>query len=406
MCRGSDEHRDAATWCDGKADCPRGEDEADCPSEAPLAEVYCADNRNRSTASWSPAARPVACTPLPALIQCHDGTPRLETTRCDGVPDCPGGEDEDGCSQCYDGAVHCDARCVMASRVCDGFFDCSDGADERGCLDYLVLASTFFHPKLCGPGRFDCGGRCVDQRLVCDGVRDCDNNADEVNCNGCRPGAVPCSGRCVRAVTACHWEKTCHNASWAAGLPDDSGMCDGVLDCADGRDEKPCTNREACSALYCDGVCRPRSIVCDGVRDCQSGEDELDCPEGMPNTTTRESWRRRNHRVEFTWTYSTAFTVNGTTTNVTTVLNDTTAVITTSVVPRPDPHHGLAALDTACPHTTTLPPPPAPKRVPAPAAPVQRPNRKRGGAGSGGGRKRKRKQERRRQRKQQHESDE
>ncbi|XP_071488359.1 uncharacterized protein [Diadema antillarum] len=56
--------------------------------------------------------------------------------RCDGIVDCPGGEDESSCeSFSCPGFLKCHlARyCVTRSQLCDGIADCPDGDDEMFC---------------------------------------------------------------------------------------------------------------------------------------------------------------------------------------------------------------------------------------------------------------------------------
>ena len=72
--------------------------------------------------------------------------------QCDGVRDCPGGEDEAEC-RCVEGDFQCsDLSCVLVSAVCDGVKDCPEGEDEAGqdCADWT-----------CSPGRGGEGGGVV-----------------------------------------------------------------------------------------------------------------------------------------------------------------------------------------------------------------------------------------------------
>jgi hypothetical protein len=49
---------------------------------------------------------------------------------CDGIIDCPRGEDELSCSYCPQNSIHCNSRgklCISRDKHCDGILDCPDG---------------------------------------------------------------------------------------------------------------------------------------------------------------------------------------------------------------------------------------------------------------------------------------
>lgn len=261
----------------------------------------------------------------------------LEPERlCDGVPDCPIGDDEREGLQ-PDGSRKCDptladpARadrpyfCLVGRgfgfiqpwRVCDGNLDCTLGDDER--------------EESCHKGSgYLCRG--TDQRLarrqVCDGIRDCPHGDDE-----------PCGGPALRECPPLHpivaeWVgpgDVCSIASLGPRPPRtvvlvdppkcESGetlwpemRCNGQIDCASGEDEADCPivcedgdcffpcaggdvlvpldaicdstpdcplgDDEPCiDRLYCDDERSvPFEEVCDGTAHCENGADEADCP--------------------------------------------------------------------------------------------------------------------------------
>ncbi|XP_032597334.1 putative vitellogenin receptor isoform X2 [Drosophila grimshawi] len=117
---------DLAVRCNGSAECPRGEDEADCGEMCSIYEFQCGDSSK----------------------QCI----RLEF-RCDKERDCADGSDEEHCDKhnetqlgyspsaagdpasgrraCKPHLFDChDGECVDMSRVCNGFTDCTNGNDE------------------------------------------------------------------------------------------------------------------------------------------------------------------------------------------------------------------------------------------------------------------------------------
>jgi hypothetical protein len=106
----------------------------------------------------------VEAEPEPSFV-CGNGAPIEASWKCDGVSDCPNGEDED----CLTGSFTCDSGLsIPAGWQCDGVDDCPDGDDELDCGG--------------GPG-FACGdGVTVSASRRCNGVDDCENGADEIDC--------------------------------------------------------------------------------------------------------------------------------------------------------------------------------------------------------------------------------
>ncbi|XP_041439187.1 transmembrane protease serine 2 [Xenopus laevis] len=63
------------------------------------------------------------------------------------------------------------AKCVLSSQWCDGVFDCPNGEDETSC------AKTTACQMPCGSS-----GACVLYSQWCDGISECPNGEDEKNC--------------------------------------------------------------------------------------------------------------------------------------------------------------------------------------------------------------------------------
>ena len=125
----------------------------------------------------------------------------LDRKICDGVVDCPGGEDEEGLTtsdgldiQCGLVGGHCrlyhalypaanytagslcrGGVCVARRSWCDGVCDCAECEDEESCQEWD-----------CGERRFKCrvSNICLHQARVCDGVYDCGagDRSDEHDC--------------------------------------------------------------------------------------------------------------------------------------------------------------------------------------------------------------------------------
>ena len=132
---------------------------ADCVAKAACEEIketYCYH-------SFTGYAECLQACKKPRDFACGDGSTIAATWQCDGVADCPGGEDE----ECADGTFDCaGGPSIPAGWRCDGVEDCSGGDDEADC-----------HPAF----------RCDDGTMVpvsqeCDRFVDCTNGEDERDC--------------------------------------------------------------------------------------------------------------------------------------------------------------------------------------------------------------------------------
>jgi hypothetical protein len=114
---------------------------------------------------------------------------------CDGVADCPNGEDEIegncpsedyqclGVNNTTSGVYNSYSTSrtkIPSSWKCDGEQDCRKGDDEKFC-EPVAYPRTKCNLEV----EFACreSSSCVEKKMICDGVKDCPKGDDELNCN-------------------------------------------------------------------------------------------------------------------------------------------------------------------------------------------------------------------------------
>ncbi|XP_017266049.2 low-density lipoprotein receptor-related protein 2 isoform X2 [Kryptolebias marmoratus] len=312
--------------CDGKRDCPEGDDEEFCVATCSSKEFKCKDNRRciprnlvcDGRSHCHDGSDEVGCpteaapvTPATVLkcrsgsVLCEDGTECvLYSHVCDGETDCKDGSDEVGCDgpqeitnsepptqtlvACHSPSVLCPSSaniCISPSQFCNDIKDCPDGFDEKSCVKSCP-SKTDFH---CTDRR-----NCVPKSLVCDGISHCHDGSDEVDCPNAPQRNMKCrfGSRLCRDGTACVLF---------------SHICDGERDCQDGSDEEGCGENLSQSgpeemttimpyttppctspSVLCPGssICIKPTQMCDGRRDCPDASDEK-CVQKCPQTDFR-----------------------------------------------------------------------------------------------------------------------
>ncbi|XP_054087671.1 basement membrane-specific heparan sulfate proteoglycan core protein isoform X23 [Zeugodacus cucurbitae] len=205
--------------CDGREDCPDGEDEADCDFIA-------------------------------GGVDGNGGN-------VGGVGvDVPVREDDgDDINECNDSQFKCDGNCLSLDLKCDGVEDCVDATDELDCPG--------IEPDVCQPNEYRCrAGNCIPSERRCDGVPDCSDRDDE-----------DASCRCA------YNQFRCNNGDCVSG----NAQCNSYRDCRDGSDEEQCSEPAygvACtsSQFRCNnGQCINAAARCDGYTDCADSSDETSC---------------------------------------------------------------------------------------------------------------------------------
>ncbi|XP_030622983.1 uncharacterized protein LOC115806430 [Chanos chanos] len=139
-------------------------------------------------------------------------------------------------------------------------FRCSARSSDQ---PFSSTYSSYNISQPCPEGYFLCStGLCVEKDRRCDGLDDCQDESDEIFCS--KPS------------------KNCGGSSPLHPIY----VCNGEMDCTNGRDETNCTLETSCSGIRyrcSSGTCiLKKNARCDGVPDCVDHSDEKDCACGRP----------------------------------------------------------------------------------------------------------------------------
>ncbi|HKP56417.1 MAG TPA: hypothetical protein VJV78_06850, partial [Polyangiales bacterium] len=191
-----------------------------------------------------------------------------------GACACKGSE-----TQCnsFDGAPRCtdlnfdEANCGKCGQRCTTGQSCEAGkCKQLACADGLTL----------------CGSTCVDTSNngrncgACDAVCPMGQSCEAGTCKAltCPENLEFCGNMCVargtcRGMIDCTKQWSCGGATQdAQTFVSVCKLCDGQMDCANGKDEMGPSNGP-CTTCPSGALAR----ACDGVKDCPGGEDELKC---------------------------------------------------------------------------------------------------------------------------------
>ncbi|XP_026728447.1 vitellogenin receptor-like [Trichoplusia ni] len=275
--------------CDGKVDCPDGEDEEGCimePAKLCLPdEIYCdglcVSNNEASSCSSIPTEKHPSTSVSNCSsteFACSSSSICLSRSQlCDGRRDCPDGADEQASKcdtlSCFDTEFMCaSGSCIPKTWKCDGDEDCNDGSDEVNCVNMT-----------CRPGFYQCRDReCIELRKRCDGHQDCFDYSDEEDCED------PSQDETPSYIPSCApWEYSCERNSSICLPP--TARCNMKVDCPGSTDEHGCDFRCAPHGLFACSQqlnCLTMDKVCNGHPECVDGSDETPEACGRVNKTS------------------------------------------------------------------------------------------------------------------------
>ncbi|KAI9545246.1 hypothetical protein NQZ68_037826 [Dissostichus eleginoides] len=149
--------------CDGETDCMDGSDEQQCTTPCGPGQVPCLSGDQcvdyQQLCDGTPNCRDASDESIDSCDNEDNSVPLLGSTR---IPPCPG-------------SFLCDNRtCVNMSQVCNGVPDCPRGEDELVCDKTVSPVPPGRENTTLTCPEFTCmDGSCVPFNMVCNGVTDC-----------------------------------------------------------------------------------------------------------------------------------------------------------------------------------------------------------------------------------------
>ncbi|XP_034252136.1 vitellogenin receptor [Thrips palmi] len=278
-CKSDDLCIPKSSRCNGKQECPSGEDEQGCKPTCHYGQFAC-DNGQCIDESLKCDSN-YDCTDKSDELNCHmvECDPDTQFTcesgqcislqwRCNFAADCHDGSDEANCeeSTCERGKMfRCKSgACVPATWECDHEIDCADGSDEHDkCA-----------PPPCDSPRFQCTNQvCIDERLKCDGHDNCGDGSDESGCSYVPTDkeSKPDTEKADKPLSCTNEEFKCEKEPMC--LPS-SARCNGTAECVGGEDEMDCQGCAGHEFQCHNGHCIPTAWLCDKYNDCGDNSDE------------------------------------------------------------------------------------------------------------------------------------
>uniref|UniRef100_A0A914CDN1 EGF-like domain-containing protein n=1 Tax=Acrobeloides nanus TaxID=290746 RepID=A0A914CDN1_9BILA len=207
-------------------------------------------------------------------FSCGNGVCIPKSKRCDKNNDCRNHQDELNC-ECAEHEFKCkNGMCISNAKRCDNRKDCSDASDEMGCPKRKCSELRHLNQTM-----INCAytTQCIVAEWFCDGTNDCWDDWDEQGCSSAvmktPTNFRPKKRQCLPDEHRCAGTETCIPKVY---------VCDGSRDCASGSDEESCEKK--CDPKFdfmcaADKACIRRENRCNGVQDCEDGSDEVDCNE-------------------------------------------------------------------------------------------------------------------------------
>ena len=184
--------------CDSFPDCPNGDDEFFCNADNkfPYFNIHVIKESFITDLCDPPQGDMLMCR---TKLQCYNSSAICHYDHSGGVMAyCEDGPHLGWGSKCYFIECRQHFKCVMfycipTRKVCDGVADCPVGEDEANCEEYSCS------------GHMQCTGAiyCVAPHEICDGISHCPQQDDEKYCQVC-PHGCQCKGRGIYCHNVTH----------------------------------------------------------------------------------------------------------------------------------------------------------------------------------------------------------